>query len=375
MARTSRPHRLPSGNWRIRWQDAERRWQSATFPNCNDARAALARNEVEAEEVRVGSRPAPPPAKTFDDLSRIWLEMRAGKRSLAADKSRLRKHLEPAFGGMLLTAITFERIEKFKAERASAAKQTLRHLLVLVNSMLKYGHRLGWLLTVPPVDMPSVRAFSRDFSFLRSMDEIQRFLRAARADGDDAFTLYTMAIYTGLRQGELAALTWDRVEFDRRLITVDRSWDGPTKAEDVRYVPLVDALVPVLRAWRLRTPGIHVFPNDKATMHKKCDRIFAERFHGVLDAAGFERRTTGKQVHYIRFHDLRHTFASHWMMRGGDLFKLQRILGHKSVEMTLRYAHLSPDAFAGDLGRFSAIATGDGGDVLPMPRKVRLRSA
>ena len=374
MVRTPRPHRLTSGNWRIRWQDAKCRWRSATFPNCNDARAALARNQVEAEEVRAGTRPAPPPPKTWDDLSHIWLDLRARKRSLAADQSRIRKHLGPAFAGLPLTAITFERIERFKAG-LGVAKQTQRHVLVLLNSMLKYALRLGWLLSVPPIDKPSARAFSRDYSYLRSTDEIQRFLRAAREDGDDAFALYATGIYSGLRQGELAALTWDVVDFERRLITVDRSWDGPTKPDDVRYVPLVDALVPVLRAWRLRCPGVYVFPNDNGGMHKKCDRIFAERFHGVLDAAGFPRRTGGKQVHYIRFHDLRHTFASHWMANGGDRFKLQRILGHKSIEMTLRYAHLSPDAFAGDLGRFSAIATGDGGDVLPMARKDKLRSA
>lgn len=94
------------------------------------------------------------------------------------------------------------------------------------------------------------------------------------------------------------------------------------------------------------------------------DRVFCERFRRVLDAAGFEPPKGKRQAHYIRFHDLRHTFASHWMMQGGDLFKLQKILGHKSTELTLRYAHLSPDAFAGDLGRF------DGFSVQP-PAEVR----
>jgi integrase len=79
----------------------------------------------------------------------------------------------------------------------------------------------------------------------------------------------------------------------------------------------------------------------------------------------------GRRVHYIRFHDLRHTFASQWMMSGGDLFKLQKILGHKSTELTLRYAHLSPAAFMGDLGRFSGLALAAEGDVLPMPRVAR----
>ncbi|MBI2374252.1 MAG: tyrosine-type recombinase/integrase [Deltaproteobacteria bacterium] len=82
---------------------------------------------------------------------------------------------------------------------------------------------------------------------------------------------------------------------------------------------------------------------------KTHSRVFQEVLHRVLECGEFEKG-------YITFHDLRHTFASHWMMNGGDLFKLQRILGHKSADMTQRYAHLAPDAFQGDLGRFNKLA-------------------
>ena len=61
----------------------------------------------------------------------------------------------------------------------------------------------------------------------------------------------------------------------------------------------------------------------------------------------------GKERSYITFHGLRHTFASHWVMEGGDIFKLQKILGHQSIELTMRYAHLKPDAFTGDYARFA----------------------
>jgi len=54
----------------------------------------------------------------------------------------------------------------------------------------------------------------------------------------------------------------------------------------------------------------------------------------------------------ITFHALRHTFASHWMLKGGDIYRLQRILGHASIAMTQRYAHLAPAAFDQDHGRF-----------------------
>ncbi|MSP93513.1 MAG: site-specific integrase, partial [Myxococcales bacterium] len=368
MANPSRPIQLPSSRWRIRWLDAGGRRQSAVLDTHNEARAALARHQTDAEAVRIGERPAPPPRRTFEDLTVHWLATRAvRKRSRKYDECMLRVHLTPAFGGLALAEITYERVEAFKAARAHYASQTLRHHLNLLGAMLKHAHRLGWVLRVPPIDKPSVRLNSRDYSYLRTPEEVQRFLRAARDEGDDAFTLYATAVFTGLRQGELAALTWDRVEFDRRLITVDRSFHGPTKADDVRHVPVLAPLLPILRAWRLRCPGTLVFPTAKGDMHRPCDRIFVERFHRVLTAAGFvkppmERR----QCHYIRFHDMRHTFASHWMMAGGDLFKLQKILGHKSTELTLRYAHLSPDAFASYFARFNALAVGADADVFPL---------
>jgi len=54
----------------------------------------------------------------------------------------------------------------------------------------------------------------------------------------------------------------------------------------------------------------------------------------------------------IRFHDLRHTFASHWVLKGGDIFKLQKILGHADQQMVQRYAHLAPEAYEKDRGIF-----------------------
>ena len=88
-------------------------------------------------------------------------------------------------------------------------------------------------------------------------------------------------------------------------------------------------------------------------MHQESARIFQETLHRVLEAAEFPTsQLKGKERRYIRFHELRHTFASHWVMNGGDIFKLQKILGHKSIQMPQRYAHLAPDAFSTDYARF-----------------------
>ncbi|MCB9026759.1 MAG: tyrosine-type recombinase/integrase [Bdellovibrionaceae bacterium] len=94
-------------------------------------------------------------------------------------------------------------------------------------------------------------------------------------------------------------------------------------------------------------PNEIAFPNQKDKPHGPSARVFQEVFKRTLLRAGFKQNEKNKIV----FHGLRHTFASHWMMRGGDLFKLQKILGHSTPQMTQRYAHLSPDAFCDDYSR------------------------
>ena len=118
----------------------------------------------------------------------------------------------------------------------------------------------------PKFRKPKVALFSRDYQWLRSDDEVRRFLAASRSEDEHVLVFYATAIYTGLRAGEIAALEWPDVDLDRRLITVQRSFDGPTKSDRVRYVPILDPLLPVLKAWRLRHPGRLVFTNQAGTM-------------------------------------------------------------------------------------------------------------
>jgi len=180
------------------------------------------------------------------------------------------------------------------------------------------------------------------------------------------FVFYALAIFSGMRAGELAALEWPDIDLERRLIAVQRSFDGPTKSDRVRYVPILDPLLPLLREWRLKHPGRLVFTNMAGAMFAPSARIFQEVLHRVLAAANFPNvQRGGKNRPYVRFHDLRHTFASQWVMKGGDLFKLQKILGHQSVQMTMRYAHLAVDAFRDDYGRLGPART-DAAEVIAL---------
>jgi integrase len=363
--------------WRIRWLDEQGRRQSAVYDHYKRAQAELRRRQVEVEEVRCGIRNTPPPEKTFGDLCDYWLDKRAPrKRSQKDDESIIRRHLRPAFGAMRIGNLGVEDVDGYvneKIDEVELSEKTVSNHVTLLGTMLRTAttFKVPWLHTVPRFRKPKVALFGRDYQWLRTDDEIRRFLAAARDEDEHVLAFYALAIYTGLRAGEIAALQWPDVDLDQRLITVQRSFDGPTKSDRVRYVPILDPLLPLLRQWRLRHPGQLVFTNIAGTMFKPSARIFQEVLHRVLDAAEFPKALrNGRERPYVRFHDLRHTFASRWVMKGGDLFKLQKILGHHSVQMTMRYAHLAPGAFREDYGRLGARVDLGSGDLLEVHRQL-----
>jgi integrase len=114
---------------------------------------------------------------------------------------------------------------------------------------------------VPRIHKPRIRINSKDFSYLRTDEEVRRFLRAAAEEGEMVEMLNKTAFYTGARAGELAGLEWPDIDFETRLITIQRSFDGPTKSDEVRHVPILDVLLPDLKRWKLRHPGRLVFTN------------------------------------------------------------------------------------------------------------------
>ncbi len=147
-----------------------------------------------------------------------------------------------------------------------------------------------------------------------------------------------MALHTGTRKGEILGLCWDRVDFKKNLLTVSRTMDrfglkDTTKTHKKRFVPIFGELRKILeRLFKEQRHSEFVFT-------KKCGQLFDYNhvyrdFRKCQDLANITKK--------IKFHDLRHVFASQFMENGGSLFALQKILGHTDPKMTSqRYAHFS----------------------------------
>jgi integrase len=128
----------------------------------------------------------------------------------------------------------------------------------------------------------------------------------------------TVALETGLRKGELLGLTWDRVDLSRGVIRLEI-----TKSGRRREVPMRQVVYNVLSNLPGQTKG-RVWPS------------------GDIRSA-FETAVEVAKIDDFTFHDTRHHFASWFVMRGGSLQALKEILGHSSLAMTMRYAHLAPE--------------------------------
>ena len=135
---------------------------------------------------------------------------------------------------------------------------------------------------------------------------------------------------TGLRLGELIGLTWERVDLSRGVLRLEL-----TKSGRRREVPMNDASYRVL---------VGLGPKSSGRVFKT--RYIKTAYNNAVEAA---------QLDDVTFHTLRHTFASWAVMRGVTLKELQELLGHSSLAMTMRYAHLAPEHLRAAVSRLDGL--------------------
>ena len=186
---------------------------------------------------------------------------------------------------------------------------------------------------------PKVRGFNEKHDYVSedeylTFEEADRFLRAAAPEWR---TFLVVALKTGLRVGELLALQWQDVDLVAGHLIVRRTlWngqEGPPKGGRNRKVPLSDD-----RARRAQ--GAPAPPGAVRLLRR------IRQAPQPLDGEGRRPRRPARRAKLakrVTTHGLRHTFASHLVMRGASLKAVQELLGHESIEMTLRYSHLTPD--------------------------------
>lgn len=348
-----------SGSYRVRWNNPNQKTFSKSFKDLKAAKVFKLELELEFEKNGYEYNNFQN-GKKFEDLCDFWINHAAvHKKSLKDDVSIIKTHLLPRYALHELHRITNKSTIQLRSDLETRLKpKTVSNILTLLKTMLNRAHELKWLKEVPIIRKPKIPKINKNYQYLRNKSQVNEFLEKSREEEDCSIELfYLFALTTGMRLGEICAMTWDKVNFDTRLITVSCSYTGSTKNNESRQVLIVDSLVSRLKEWKQHVNGDLVFPNRRGNMHCKNPRIAKEIFHRVLRKCSFqsefEKSNPGER--YIKFHSLRHTFASHYMMEGGCIYRLKEILGHKSLDVTMVYAHLDPDRFREDHKRFNFI--------------------
>jgi integrase len=168
--------------------------------------------------------------------------------------------------------------------------------------------------------------------------ERPRLLTACQASSNrHLYPLVILALSTGARKGELVTLTWPQVDLGRALVTLHETKNG-----EPRSIPLTGPAVDVIRAHAkvVRLTPL-VFPRQDG--RRPVDIRYA--WYQALRQAGIDQ---------FRFHDLRHSAASYLAMNGASLVEIADVLGHKTLAMVQRYAHLSEGHTRGVLDRMTS---------------------
>jgi integrase len=260
----------------------------------------------------------------FEDFSQeylIYSKANKSKLSYQRDQFTLR-HLTDFFSGYYVFDITPRVMDQYKSERLEkVSPSTVNREIACLRHMLNKAKDWRYIKSNPISGMKMLKEPPGRLRFLNE-EEIEKLLDASLPY---LRSIVITALNTGMRRSEILNLKWSDIDFRRKAIILKE-----TKNNEIREIPINDLLFRELKKIPLQIRSDFVFCNRQGEPYQKVHK----GFRAALKRAGIKD---------FRFHDLRHTFASHLVMNGVNLRAVQQLLGHKDIRMTMRYSHLSQE--------------------------------
>jgi len=267
------------------------------------------------------------PMVSFEELAKDALAYsKAHKRSYDDDETRMKKLLS-SFRGRTADSITPQDIERSlakNAEESEWAPATVNRYRALVSLVYRLGMQNGKVKENPARFVKHRMENNARMRWLSGQEEV-RLRTYLEETCPQHLPELDLALNTGLRLGEMYSLVWENVNTARKILTIPRSKNG-----EMRHVPLNRAALSALALLRKRRKGTGLVVRDL-----KGRALASSRFW-------FEPAIAKAKIRNFTWHCLRHTFASRLVMAGVDLRTVQELMGHKSIQMTIRYSHLAP---------------------------------
>lgn len=303
------------GAWWIDYRFNGKRFREKVGPNKTLAKQALAKRKTEIAERKF----FPNRNKTtipFKEMAETFWHL-YGQYKTGVSFPYMLKRCIAEFGNKRLDEITIPAAMAFLNEiRDSSSISNSNRYHTFMRSIFNRAIEWGKFDGINPFS--KIRQGKEPPHRLRflSKEEISQLLAAC---SPRIYPIVACALLTGMRRGEILNLTWETVNLRQNVLSILE-----TKSGKPREIPMPPKLVPIFESLRAAGATGAVFNVSQDVLHTE--------FRRTVDSAA---------IPDFRFHDLRHTFASHFVMRTNDLPTLQKILGHHSPSMTQRYAHLS----------------------------------
>ena len=350
--------------WYIRFVDADgkRKQRASKQPSAQLARRMLAEIEARIARGKAGIVDEAENSLTVRELFAEFLKRFSSPRikDLARYRERLasvlRRIENQAPHVMLLRAAELRQAHVASIRDALSRKYpagTVRTSLAGLSAAFSWALREGLIERHPcrGVEQPPPPLRTEEWL---TAEEIGKVLAEAARRGETSLkwasrhVAIALGVYLGLRRGEIFGLRWRDVDLTHGRVTVARSYESTPKNGKARHVKLPTGLVPILTAWRPRCPstvaGVVCPALGTNGWQLLQDRNRLLELPNLLEAAGV------KQVPRP-WHGLRHSFASNFLLQGGSVLALQKILGHSKLETTMVYAHLSAEFVDGSIER------------------------
>ncbi len=310
--------------------------QTATFTTKTEAKACARNTEAAIHEGRYFSYSASKKKTVSDLIDRYIEEILPLKPASMADQTRQLNHWKKEIGDLVIQDLTSSMVtavrNKLKSQttvrnQIRSAATVNRYLAALSHAFTISIKEWEWTNDNPCTRVSKLREARGRTRYL-SKDERFRLLDACyKSCNQYLYTIVVLALSTGARKNEILSLKWENIHFDREVIQLNETKNGK-----IRILPLQNyALELVLDLRRKQKLNVALlFPSTKSGNHIPTNI-----------RKGWDKAVSDARLEDFRFHDLRHSAASYMAMDGASLIDIAQILGHKTLEMTKRYSHLS----------------------------------
>ena len=319
--------------------DGKKKYRSVYAKTYQETKEKLIRLKSEKQHFRSSG------TLTVRTLFEEWLcsvELRVKTSTYANYRMKVEKHILPEFGGLRYEYLTAPMLQDFIQKKISSglSKKYVSDIVIVFKTMAKYISRVHGFRN-PLADVILPKSQQKEMHLLSEKQQKQLCSYLMKNQNTTSLCIL-ISMHMGLRIGEICGLQWSDIDFEKQLLTVRRTVqrvqtetgtklliDAPKTNSSKRSVPILDFMMNLLRKFR-NQDNFYLLSKTEQPVEP---RTLQRRFKTILKKANLPS---------VNYHSLRHMFATNCIKAGFDVKTLSEILGHTSVETTLKlYVHSS----------------------------------